>query len=100
MNEELRKITQQNEVIIPLLAKIAFTKEEIRGLVTHKKRKPENYIEGYNCCDGSHSVSDLARIIGVKQWTLSPILIEWEQLGIVREVDKPKGKFYKKLFSI
>lgn len=100
MNEELRKIIKQNKVIISLLGRIAFTKEEIKEVVTFKKHNPEKYIKGYNASDGSNSVSKLARIIGVKQGTLSPILIEWENVGIVREVDKLGGKFYKKLFSI
>lgn len=100
MNEDLKKMIKQNETIISLLGRIAFDKEEVREIVTFKKRNPKKYVEGYNACDGNHSVSDIARIIGVTQGTLSPILTEWEDVGIIREVEKPKGKFYKKLFSI
>jgi DNA-binding MarR family transcriptional regulator len=45
-------------------------------------------------------VNELANIVGVTQGTLSPILQEWEELGIVHEVDKPKDTFYKRLFPI
>lgn len=45
-------------------------------------------------------MNELAAIVGVDQSTLSPILREWEELGVVHEVEKPKGKFYKKLFPI
>jgi len=100
MAEELKKIVRQNEIIISLLGRIAFNKEEVREIVTYKKRNPKKYVEGYNACDGNHSVSELARIIGVTQGTLSPILAEWEDVGIIREVEGRKGKFYKKLFPI
>jgi DNA-binding transcriptional ArsR family regulator len=100
MNEELKKIIRQNEIIISLLGRIAFSKEDVRKIVTHKKRNPEKYIEGYNACDGNHSVSEIARIVGVSQPNMSVILAEWEEIGIIREVEKSGGKFYKKLFPI
>jgi len=100
MNEELKKIIRQNEIIISLLGRIAFSKEDVRKIVTHKKRNPEKYIEGYNACDGNHSVSEIARIVGVSQPNMSVILTEWEEIGIIREVEKSGGKFYKKLFPI
>jgi len=31
---------------------------------------------------------------------LSPVLKDWEEIGIVFEVEKGKGKFYKKLYPI
>ena len=95
------KIEKQNEVIISLLGRIAFTPEVIRNLVVkNKKTDPEKYIAGYNACNGNRTVNELAEIIGVKHNTLSPILQEWEELGIIYEVEKPKGRFYRKLFPI
>jgi len=100
MKDELRKIIRQNEVIISLLGRIAFKPEEVRRIVTHKKQNPENYIRGYNACDGKRSLSEIARIVGVTPGTLSPILAEWAEIGIVYEVERPRGKFYKKIFPI
>jgi len=100
MNDDIKKIIKQNEIMISLLGRLAFKKEEIKDIVTRKKQNPERYIEGYNSCDGNHTVTELANVIGVKQPTLSPILQEWEELGIIFEVERPKGKFYKKLFPI
>lgn len=100
MNEELKKIVRQNEIIISLLGRIAFNKEEVRKIVTSKKRNPDKYVEGYNACDGNHSVTDIAKIVGVSQPTISIILAEWEDIGIIREVEKRGGKFYKNLFPI
>ncbi len=68
--------------------------------MTKKKQNPDKYIEGYNVCDGTRTVTEIANVIGVKQPTLSPILQDWEELGIIFEVEKPKGTFYKKLFPI
>ena len=98
MNDDLKKIVKQNEIIISLLGRMAFSKEEVRSIVTHKKRNPEKYIEGYNACDGSHSVSDIAKIVGVSVPTISVILNEWEETGIIREVEKSGGKFYRNLY--
>lgn len=99
-DETLKKIEKQNEVIISLLGRMAFTPDRIREIVIKKKRNPQGYIDGYNACDGNHNVNEIANIVGVKQNTLSPILQEWKESGILYEVDKPKGTFYKRLFPI
>lgn len=100
MSEDWRKLVKQNEIIISLLGRIAFTKEEVHGIVTKKKQSPQRYVDGYNNCDGGHSLGEIANIVGVTHGTLSPILKEWQELGIIFEVEKPGGKFYKKIFPI
>jgi len=100
MSEEIRKLVKQNEIIISLLGRLAFKPDDIRRIVTLKKQNPQNYINGYNACNGNNSLSEIARVVGVTPGTLSPILAEWEELGIVYEVEKPRGKFYRRLFPI
>jgi DNA-binding MarR family transcriptional regulator len=100
MTEETKKIIKQNEVIISLLGRLAFKPEDIRKIVTSKKQNPDNYIKGYNACTGEKTLSDIAAIIGVTPGTLSPILSEWEELGIIYAMEKPKGRFYRKIFPI
>ena len=100
MSEDWKDIVKQNEIIISLLGRLAFNQDKIRDIVTKRKQTPEKYIEGYNACDGNRNVNELAVIVGVTQGTLSPILQEWEELGIIYQSDKPKGRFYKKLFPI
>jgi len=100
MNEKLDKIVHQNEIMISLLGRIAFTKDDIKDIVTHRKQNPDNYVKGYNACDGNHTVSEIAKIVGVKQPTLSPMLTDWEVTGIIIEIEKSGGKFYKKLYTI
>lgn len=95
-----KRVEKQNEIIISLLGRIAFTPEKIHDIVTKKEQNPQGYIDAYNACDGNHQVTELASIVGVKQPTITPILQEWEDLGIIFEVEKPRGKFYKKLFPI
>lgn len=91
----------QQEIMIKLLGRIAFKKDGVVSIVTFKKSaRAQNYIKGYNACDGNHSVIEIARIVGVKSGTLSPILKQWEEEGIVYTIKKSKGKFYKKIFSI
>ena len=99
-DDTLKKIEKQNEIIISLLGRMAFNPERIREIVVKKKLNPQGYVDGYNACDGNHNVNEIANVVGVKHNTLSPILQEWEELGILFEVEKPKGKFYKKLYPI
>lgn len=101
MSEEiLKKLERQNEIIISLLGRMAFTPEKLLDIVVKKKQNAQGYIDAYNACDGNHNVNELATITKVDQSTLSPILKDWEELGIIFEVEKGKGKFYKKLYPI
>jgi len=99
--EEFRKkIIRQNEVIISLLGRIAFTEEKVREIVTKNKQNPERYIEGYNFCDGKHTQSQIAEVVGVSAQMIGRVLRQWEEVGIIYEVERKGGKFYKKLFPI
>lgn len=101
MSEEiLKKLERQNEIIIALLGRMVFTPEKIQDIVVKKKQNPQGYTDAYNACDGNHNVNELATIASVDQSTLSPVLKDWEEIGIVFEVEKGKGKFYKKLYPI
>lgn len=104
IEELLTQIVDQNNIIIALLGKMAFTREEVLNIVISGKQqaKKQKYVEGYNACDGDHSVSELATsIIGVVPSTLSRILQSWEESGIIYPVSSTtKGKFYKKIFPI
>lgn len=98
----LTKLVRQNEVIISLLGRLAFNEETVKDIVIKNKRveKREQYLEGYNACNGNRTLTEIAKIIGVSLGTLSPILQEWEDIGIIYEVYKAGGKFYKKIFPI
>lgn len=99
----LARLIEQNNAIIALLGKMAFKKEEVLRIVTSgkQKAKQEGYVKGYNAFDGEHSVSEIAKIIGVTEGTLSPILQGWEEAGIIYAVIGPRaGKFYRKIFVI
>jgi len=99
-NTDLNRIMQQNEVIITLLGRVAFKEEEIRQIVERKKKNPKKYVEAYNACDGEHTVSRLAEIAKVSQPNMTNVLKLWKESCIIYEVERPKGKFYKKLFAI
>ena len=45
-------LTGQNEVIIALLARLALGLDQIREIITDRKRDPEAYIQAYNALDG------------------------------------------------
>jgi len=98
--EDIKRLVKQNDAIITLLGRMAFKPQDIKEIVIRKKQNPNRYIQGYNACDGEHTVTQIATVVGVKKPTIVPILQEWEELGIIREIEKPEGKFYKKLFPI
>jgi Fic family protein len=100
MSDDSKKLIKQNDKIISLLTRMAFKPEDVKKIVVFKKQNPDNYIKGYNSCDGNHTLTEIAKIIGVTAGTLSPILAEWEEIGILKEVEKTGGKYYKKIYEI
>jgi DNA-binding MarR family transcriptional regulator len=104
---DVKRLAKQNETIIVLLGRMVFKQEDVRQIVTYKKKgNPEKYVWGYNACDGKHTVSEIATVVGVDQSTATPVLQQWEDAGIVFEVENPDtgkkggGKFYRKIFPI
>jgi len=96
----LKNNYKQNEIIISLLGRISFHSNTIQEIVTKNKKKPKKYIDGYNACNGENNVSQIAKIVGVTDGTISPILSDWEEIKIIYEVEREGGKYYKKLFPI
>jgi len=94
-------MTNGQETIIKLLGRIAFTEEYIMKIVKFKKgAKAQVYVNCYNACDGTRSVTELAKIVNVKANTLFPILKQWEEIGIVFVAQSSGGKFYKKVRTL
>ncbi len=89
-----------SEVVITLLGRLVFPPDQLAKMVMKGKRTPAQYIKAYNLCDGNHGVTKIAKEIGVSIGTLSPILAEWKDTGIVYEVTKPGGTFYKRLYKL
>jgi len=90
------------EAMLTLLGRLVYPPEKIREIVTKSKRKkdPKDYVKAYNLCDGEHTLSQIAEAIDVAKGTLSPILSEWKELGIIYETTKKGGQFYKRLYRL
>lgn len=99
-DDDTSQLIRQNEVIISLLGRLSFKPDEIRKIVSKGKQNPDRYIEGYNACDGTRTQKEISKVIGVSPGTLAPIIREWDEIGIVYDVVRPNGKFYKRLFPI
>ncbi|EMR74297.1 hypothetical protein MCGE09_00378 [Thaumarchaeota archaeon SCGC AB-539-E09] len=103
-SEVFQKVIRQNEVLISLLGRIAFTEDKVREIVTKNKRVDlrVKYIEGYNACDGNKTITEIAKIIGVDTSTASPIFNDWEDIGIIYESHKKgtRARYYRKIFPI
>jgi len=92
--------TKQNEVIISLLARMVFGEENIKKIITHSKRNPDEWIRGYNACDGKNGVTEIAKIVGVKQPTATHVLKSWKSAGIVYNIGSEKRPLYMKLLTL
>jgi hypothetical protein len=88
------------EALIGLFGRSVFPEDKLRAIVIKGKRNSESYVRAYNLCDGEHGVNDIAKEIGVAGPTLSPILSDWKDWGIIYETNKPGGKFYKRLYKL
>jgi len=53
------------EAVIGILGRSVFPEDKLRDMVTKYKKNPEQYVRGYNLCDGEHAVIDIAKEIGV-----------------------------------
>jgi len=92
--------TKQNQIIISLLARMAFGEEEIKKIITHGKRNPKDWIRGYNACDGKKGVTEIAKIAGVKQPSATFVLKSWKSAGIIYNVGSEKRPLYMNLLTL
>lgn len=94
------KLERQNEAIIGLLARSTIGLAVILRAVCSGKRNPEAYRKVYNALDGSTGVTDLAKIAGVSQPTMSVVLQSWEEQGIVYNVGSERKPQYHRLLHL
>jgi len=85
-----------------LLARLVFANgDEIKAIVTQRKRKnPGDWIRGYNACDGTKGVTEIAKIVGVAQPTATIMLKSWEEKGIVCNIGTMKKTLYQKVLTL
>lgn len=91
---------EMNEVIIGLLGRIAFPSDTLISIISKKKQDPNAYIRGYNLCDGKHTLTQIADEMKISKGTLSPIVNNWKEMGIVYEVRRGGQKFFKRLYKL
>ncbi len=96
----LTTLQQQNDVIISLLARLAFGSEKIVEIVARGKKDPNAYRKAYNSMDGVRTGTEIAKLAGVTQQTMSYILQTWEEEGIAINVGKESQARYRRLMCI
>jgi len=79
------EIQDAQEVMIRLLAKMAFKEGEVlNAVVGRRKDKPrEDWIKAYNLCDGEHTHGQIVDETGINPGNFSTALKKWEQMGII-----------------
>ncbi len=97
---ELAITQRQNEIIIALLARLAFGEGKIVEMVTRGKRKPDAYRKVYNALDGKTTGTELAGLAGVTPQAMSYTLQAWEQEGIAINMGTESQPKFKNLMNI
>ncbi|MGH9555116.1 MAG: helix-turn-helix domain-containing protein [Terriglobales bacterium] len=90
----------RQKAIIALLARSVIGVDRISEIVRRKKRNPEAYVQAYNRLDGQTTATQLARLVGVTQQTMSAVLQAWEEEGIVYRVGSKVQPKFSGLLSI
>lgn len=95
-------LERQNQVIIALLARNTVGVDYIEKIVTagKQKGKPEDFIRAYNELDGTKSITEIAKLLGVSKQNLSQVLQRWEEKGIVYNVGTGSRTVYAGLLKL
>lgn len=88
------------DMIITLLSRMVYGAEEIKKQITKKKKNPKQWLNGYNACNGTNTVTQIARAAGVKPPTATPILKSWLDAGLVYNVGTESKPLYKNLLNL
>lgn len=93
------KLERQNVAIIALLARSTIGVPTISKIVCGGKRNPQAYLKVYNALDGTAGVTELAKLAGVSQPTMSVVLQSWEEQGIVYNIgNDAKPRYHRLLY--
>lgn len=94
-------IERQNEVIIALLARSTIGVDYIEKIVTSRKKgKGEDFLRAYNQLDGTRSITEIAKQLGVSKQNISQVLQAWEEKGIVYNVGTTSRSVYAGLLKL
>jgi hypothetical protein len=94
------KLERQNSMIIALLARSTIGVPAIFKIVCGGKRNPQAYLKVYNALDGTTGVTELAKLAGVSQPTMSVVLQSWEEQGIIYNVGTDPKPRYQRLLHL
>ena len=70
------------KAILSTVARQAFPPKQLGELVAPTARS-EKQIAAYNLCDGAHTQSQIASIVGIDKSDLSKAITKWVEHGIV-----------------
>lgn len=93
-------VSKQLEMLIALVAQATIGRDEIRRIALLGKKKPQQWLKGYNACDGKRGVTEIAKIAGVSQPNATNVLKTWERQSIVFNVGTEKKPLFRRLMLI
>lgn len=84
------KVKNFDEVVVKLLAKIAFSQNEVAEIVAGTKQNKTKWLTTFNLCDGEKSQKELCEGAGVDKGSLSRAIKIWHQAGIIYYLEDTK----------
>lgn|SRR5487761_140160 len=94
------KLERQNVAIISLLARRTMGVPTISKIVCGGKRNPKAYLKVYNSLDGATGVTELAKLAGVSQPTMSVVLQSWEEQGVAYNIGSDAKPRYHRVLHL
>ena len=88
------------EAMNTLLGRLVFPNDQLIDIVMKYKKTPEKYLKAYNLCDGKLTQAKIAEMSEIDPGQLSRSMTDWKEMGIVYEISKKGGKFYKRLYKL
>jgi DNA-binding MarR family transcriptional regulator len=88
------------EEINTLLGRFVFPNDQLVDIIRKYKKDPEKYVIAYNLFNGELNQTKIAEMSKIDQGQLSRVLEDWKEMGIIYEISKKGGKFFKKLYKV
>jgi hypothetical protein len=76
---DTRKLTDLLQCALQLMGRIAIPPETVRSVVAKTKK----HVAAYNLCDGTRTLSEVARRAGLDQGNFSKAAARWVESGVI-----------------
>lgn len=98
--ESLKKICEQFDIIISLLARQVLDPEKIKNDIAKGSKDKDRIVRCFNLCDGKTPLTKIAKKGGIDQGGLSRQVDSWEKDGYVIKIRDGANVYPKALIQL